>query len=321
MSLAKDFTIALSDLNFVGENLSRPESVIACPDGTLFCSDNRGGVTRIAPGGKQDLLGHVAGEPNGISLDPHGNIFIANIHEGVIQKIRPDGTHEVVLSEIDGHPLGAANSVFVDSRGRLWISVSTRALPWFIAAASPRPDGYIILMDEKGARVVADGILFTNEVRLDPNEEYLYAAETMAARVLRFKVHPDGTLSDREIFGPDGLGAGASVDGFALDREGNVWVTTILRNGLVVITADGQAHTVFEDPNPAALDNAMAKVASGTLTPPDMFACMGATLQFPTSVAFGGPDLKTVYLGSLAMPRLVSFRSPVTGAALPHWKP
>ena len=89
----------------------------------------------------------------------------------------------------------------------------------------------------------------------------------------------------------------------------------------MVITADGQAHTVFEDPNPAALDNAMAKVANGTLTPPDMFACMGATLQFPTSVAFGGPDLKTVYLGSLAMPRLVSLRSPVAGAALPHWQP
>jgi len=32
MSLAKDFTVALSGLKFVGKNLSRPESVIACRD-------------------------------------------------------------------------------------------------------------------------------------------------------------------------------------------------------------------------------------------------------------------------------------------------
>ena len=320
MSLAKDFTLALSDLKFVGENLSRPESVIACRDGTLFCSDNRGGVTRIAPDGKQDLVGTVTGVPNGISMDRDGNIFIANIREGVIQKIRPDGTHEVVLSEIDRHPLGAANSVFVDGKGRLWISISTRALNWFAANASPRPDGYIILMDEKGPRMVADGILFTNEIRLDPSEQYLYAAESMAARMLRFRVQPDSTLSDREVFGPDGLGYGAYVDGFALDCEGNVWVTTIMRNGLAVITADGEAHTVFEDPKPDAVDNAVARIQDGTLTPRDSIACMGATLQFPTSVAFGGPDLKTVYLGSLVMPRLVSFRSPIAGAALPHWR-
>jgi gluconolactonase len=319
MSLAKDFTLALSDLKFVGENLSRPESVIACRDGTLFCSDKRGGVTRIATDGKQVLVGTVTGVPNGISIDRHHNIFIANIREGLIQKIRPDGTHEVILSEIDGHPLGAANSVFVDGKGRFWISISTRGNS-FVATASPRPDGYIILMDEKGPRVVADGILFTNEIRLDPSEEYLYAAESMAARMLRFRVQPDGTLSDREVFGPDGLGYAAFVDGFALDSEGNVWVTTVTRNGLVVITADGKAHTVFEDPKPEALDNYIARFRDGTVTPRDSMACMGATLQFPTSVAFGEPDLKTVYLGSLVMPHLVSFRSPVAGAALPHWR-
>lgn len=321
MSLAKHFTLSLSDLHFVGENLSRPESVIACPDGTLFCSDNRGGVTRIAPNGKQDLLGHGAGELNGISIDQRGNILAADIQGGVIQKIRPDGTHEVVLNEIDGHPLGAVNSVFVDSKGRLWIPVSTRESSWFEAAAHPRPDGYIILLDEKGTRIVADGIVFANEARLDPSEQYLYAAETMASRMLRFKVQPDGTLGERKVFGPDSLGPTAVVDGFALDCEGNVWVTTVLRNGLVVITPDGEAHTVFEDHNPAGLESVMSKIQNGTFSPQqDMLACAGATLQFPTSVAFGGPDLKTVYLGSLGMTRLVSFRSPVAGAPLPHWK-
>jgi hypothetical protein len=37
-------------------------------------------------------------------------------------------------------------------------------------------------------------------------------------------------------------------------------------------------------------------------------------LKFPTSFAFGGPDKKTVYVGSLLADHLWTFRSPVAGA-------
>ena len=37
------------------------------------------------------------------------------------------------------------------------------------------------------------------------------------------------------------------------------------------------------------------------------------------SVTFGGPDLKTVYIGSLSGTVLPAFRSPVPGVPLPHW--
>jgi hypothetical protein len=47
-----------------------------------------------------------------------------------------------------------------------------------LAAAMPRPDGYIVLLDEKGARIIGDGIYFTNEIRLDAKEEFLSVAET-----------------------------------------------------------------------------------------------------------------------------------------------
>jgi gluconolactonase len=38
------------------------------------------------------------------------------------------------------------------------------------------------------------------------------------------------------------------------------------------------------------------------------------------SVTFGGPDLRTVYLGSLGGNTLSCFRSPVAGLRLAHWK-
>jgi len=170
MASIKDFTLNLSELSFFGNNLSRPESVLAEPDGTLWVSDKRGLVTRMQPDGTQTLVGDVGHEPNGLAMDRSGNIYIANIGDGNIYKLYPDGNYEVILREMDGKPLGAANFVFIDSRDRLWISISTRSMSWVEAVANPRPDGYIILLDEKGPRMVADGIYFPNEIRLDARE-------------------------------------------------------------------------------------------------------------------------------------------------------
>ena len=60
-------------------------------------------------------------------------------------------------------------------------------------------------------------------------------------------VHEDGSLGNREVFGSENLGYGAYVDGFAFDIEGNLWVTTVWRNGLIIITPDGEYHFVFEE--------------------------------------------------------------------------
>src|SRR5581483_5171010 len=143
---------------------------------------------------------------------------------------------------------------------------------------------------------VRDDIYFTNEIRLDAREEYLYVAETMKGRIIRFRVQPDGSLTDKEIVGPDGLGVGGAVDGFAFDAGGNVWVTTVLRNGVGIITPDGDYHVVFEDANEPLLATFDQKIASGEATPADMLATAGQTLRLVTSVTFGGPYLQTVYV-------------------------
>jgi len=37
------------------------------------------------------------------------------------------------------------------------------------------------------------------------------------------------------------------------------------------------------------------------------------------SVTFGGPDLRTVYIGSLKGSRIPCFRSPIPGLPMVHW--
>ena len=53
----KEFRLELGDLTYTGHDLVRPESVLAQPNGTLWTSDGRGGVTRINSDGSQQFTG------------------------------------------------------------------------------------------------------------------------------------------------------------------------------------------------------------------------------------------------------------------------
>lgn len=115
----KEFRLELSDLTYTGHDLVRPESVIAQPNGTLWVSDGRGGVTRIDPDGHQQFISGLGGEPNGMAMMDDGTIIVANLASGAIQKLHPDGRAEEFLTEVDGMHLTSANYVYIDSKNRL----------------------------------------------------------------------------------------------------------------------------------------------------------------------------------------------------------
>ena len=81
-SVIGSFTLEIDELGWTGQDLHRPESVVAEPDGTLWVSDGRGGVMRIDPDGGQRLLAGWGGEPNGLAIAPDGNLVTANIALG-----------------------------------------------------------------------------------------------------------------------------------------------------------------------------------------------------------------------------------------------
>lgn len=314
MTDVRDFALGLDQLDWTGRDLARPESVIAESDGTVWCSDGRGGVTRIAPDGSQERFTGWGGEPNGLTFAPDGRIVTANIALGRIQAMTRDGRPETLLEEVDGRPLTCANHVGYDSRGRLWITCTTRGDHWWATIGDRRVDGFVALLDEDGGRVVAENIWAANEARLDAEERFLYVAETMGARILRFPVREDGSLGEREVFGPDPLGRACYPDGITFDVSGNLWVALPARNGVGVLTPDGDWRIVLEDPREEAIQAFHRKWYEGSVTPDDFMAVAGDVLQFVSSVCFAGPDRRTVHLGSLGMSRLPTFRAPVPGA-------
>jgi gluconolactonase len=324
------------DIQMVGRDLLRPECILAEPDGTLWTADARGGVVRIATDGTQTLIAQQSDKtsapassdaqqlvmgatlPNGLAFDRDGNIVIANFGTDAIELMTRDGASRTLHDRIEGAPLGKTNFVLTDSKGRIWFTVTTRQVPWTRSINEKTADGYVGLIDEHGIRIVADGFVGTNEIRLDANEEWLYVVETNARRISRLRVAADGSLSDREIYGPHDLGG--FPDGFAFDAYGNLWITLILNEKLIALTPEGDVLTLLDDGNPDAIARYEIHYREGTTTPELMGACRGTVAPMMASLTFGGPDLRTVYLGSLGGTALASFRSPVPGLPLAHWR-
>jgi sugar lactone lactonase YvrE len=321
--------IDVKQLSFVGRDLKRPECVLCMPSGRLYVAHRGGGILRIEPDGSQSLLKWQMPAdahdfiPNGFALLPDGTFLIANMgHDGGVWARRPGGKVEPFLMTVDGVPLAKANFVFNDDQGRVWITVTTRSDPLskaMTALGAPEcADGFVCMVDSKGARIVADGFAFTNEARIDPSGDRLYVVETQGRRITRFRIGASGELSGRETFAT--FGHGTFADGMAFDAEGHLWVTSIVSNRLFRIAPDGKPTLCFEDGSPehiACVENALA---DGSISRDHFYLKSGARVQNIASIAFGGLDLRTAYLGSLAGDTLPMFRSPVAGLALPHWR-
>jgi len=222
-----------------------------------------------------------------------------------------------LYTEIDGQPLGKANFVLRDSKNRIWLTITTREHPWTDQLNTKTADGYVALIDENGIRIVAEGFCGTNEVRLDPKEEWMYVVESTGWRISRLRVQPDGTLTDREIYGPSQLDG--FPDGCAFDACGNLLVTLIFTDQLVAITPEGEVLTLLDDSNPTTKARLFEHFKAGTLTPEILGTTHGTIAPWMASLTFGGPDLRTVYVGSLRSTTIPYFRSPVAGQPMIHW--
>ena len=331
-----DFDIDTSAIRYVGHDLQRPECILAEPDGTLWSADARGGVVRIDQDGSQQIVtqrqsGHFqhAGSeanrylqgtlPNGLAFARNGDFLISNFGTDCLELMSRNGTSRVLADSIDGEPIGKVNFVLRDSRDRIWITVSTRIKNWMQALRTDLADGYLARLENGRFRIVADGFHFTNEIRFDANEEYLYVVETTGGCITRLRIDAAGEVKGREVFGPSSLGRGAWPDGIAFDAAGNLWGTLVYSDKLFVLTPNGDMRVLLDEGDPvkvAALEQAFF---NNTVTEDVLFATGRGLAPWMASVTFGGPDLQTVYIGSLKGSRIPSFRSPVPGLPMVHW--
>ncbi|WP_170135041.1 SMP-30/gluconolactonase/LRE family protein [Acuticoccus kandeliae] len=315
-------------LGGVGDALARPECVLTTRTGDLYVSycagGGVGGLSHIAPSGAtRHIVAKDAPEgflPNGIALLPDRSFLIANLGPtGGVYHLADDGTLTPRLLEIDGQPLPPTNFVGIDTKGRIWVTVSTWQVPREKMMYKNRGDGFIIVMDRDGAnaRIVASDVDFTNEGVVDPSGEWLYVNETMGQRTSRYKIAPNGDLGPKELVAQ--YGPGTFPDGLTFDAEGGVWIVSVCSNRVVRTHADGRQEILVEDADPDILADCIARFDAGECARPLVDTGGKRSLGNLASIAFGGPDLSTIYLGTLFGTRIFHMPAPVKGAEPVHW--
>ena len=304
----------------VGHDLSRPECVLCTSDGAVFVSDWRGGVTRIESDGRQTslLARSQALKPNGIAMQPNGRFLVAHLddHEGGIFELAGDGTTRPFLLQVDGRALEPTNFVLTESDA-VWITVSTRHVPRHPARCRNVADGYVVRVDGRGPRIVADGIAFANECRVDAQRRWLYVNETYGARVSRFAIGADGDLGARETYVQ--FGHDVFPDGVTIDVDGALWITSVYSNRLLRVAPDRSVDVLLDESDATFVRMFVMDVDRGDMAEPGPIAVPWRMYGNLSSCAFGGAAADQLYLGCLLDSRIYRADAGVRGLLPFHW--
>ncbi len=239
------------------------------PSGTLFFSDIP--VTTIfalSADGQIRPLTTESKHTNGIISVTDG-VFAGKLlacqMDGYIVAYDAESAEATVLADAyNGVRFNAPNDLVLDAHGGIYFTDplyrAPDPLPQTIQAV------YYRAADGQVTRVT-DGIKAPNGVALSPDGSRLYVLPSQQAEVLVYDVVGAGKLGPQQVLcslrQPEGK-TDSGGDGMAVDVEGNLYLTAEL--GVLIYSPEGEYRGVVETP------------------------------QVPANVAFGGEDLKTLYI-------------------------
>ncbi|MFC6487461.1 SMP-30/gluconolactonase/LRE family protein [Nitratireductor sp. GCM10026969] len=191
-----------------------------------------------------------------------GGGFIAGLRSG-LWLLDEDGSKRApIANPQEDTTVSRFNDGRVDPWGRFWAGT--------IHEPRDRPAAALYRVDtDLSCHRIAGGIKVSNGVAFAPDRRTAYHADTPAHVIYRYLVDPaSGEIGERSVFRrfPEGQGR---PDGAAVDAEGCYW--SALYDGGRVVRLSPEGELLAEYPVPA---------------------------RCPTMCAFGGSDLKTLYVTS-----------------------
>jgi gluconolactonase len=226
----------------LASNLGFPEGPVVMPDGSIVLCDGNVGELLRWDGSTVSTFASTGGSPWGAVLGSDGAIYVTqggNVPGSGdssavpgIQRVKRDGSVELLSSEIGGHPLAGPNDLAFGRDGRLWFTDSgteqddrfpeDERAPGRLFALGTGGQGEFLM---ERANVYPNGIAFDAQGRL-------YWTESMAHRVCR--------LDDGEAVTFCQLSDGHVPDGMAFADDGRAFVCTTISGGVTVISPDGE---------------------------------------------------------------------------------
>lgn len=194
----------------------------------------------------------------GFILPVESGGFVAGLQAGLSKFDERDGSFTAICAPEPHLPTNRLNDATVDPQGRLWFGS--------MDDGESDASGAIYRLGADGRCVKStDHVAITNGPAISPDGKTLYHVDTLVGVIHACDIEADGTLSNQREFVriPNAEG---HPDGPTVDSEGCIWVG--LYNGWAVRRYSPQGELL-------------------------------ETVKFPvsaiTKIAFGGPDLKTVF--------------------------
>lgn len=220
-------------------------------------------IHRCAPDGGARSSWEAPGQPGFVVPASDGSLVCA-LEDGLYRFDEASGAFAPLLKVEEDLPGNRFNDGHVDAGGNLWFgsmddaqTAATGALYRFRGRGGRGGQGGLTRAD--------DGYLITNGPAISPDGRTLYHTDTPLRRVYAFDLRPDGSLSGKRPFLQ--LPEGSRPDGMAVDSAGDVWIALFGAGRIERYTA------------------------AGRLVGAVCFPCTNIT-----KLAFGGDDLRTVYV-------------------------
>jgi D-xylonolactonase len=215
-------------------------------------------IHRCAPDGSNRQSWDMPGQVSFIVPALDGSM-VCSLEDGLYRFGEHDGSL-TPLAKVEADETGNRfNDGFVDAAGRLWFGS--------MHDAEEEATGKLYRFDGRHIARVDDDYVITNGPATSPDGRTLYHTDTLDKQVYAFDLGADGQLSNKRPFTT--IEDGGYPDGMAVDADGFVWVATF--GGWRIDRFDAQGRKVGEV----------------------RFPCANIT-----KLAFGGPDLRTVYATS-----------------------
>ncbi|HEV2242016.1 MAG TPA: SMP-30/gluconolactonase/LRE family protein, partial [Streptosporangiaceae bacterium] len=175
--------------------------------------------------------GAVLGSDGAVYLTQGGNVPGSGDTSAVsgIQRVRPDGSVELLFSEVAGYTLYGPNDLAFGPDGRLWFTESGSEQDFRFDVRSP---GRLFAVGPSGAGEMLAELpgVYPNGIAFDARQR-LYWTESMQHRVRRLEDGKPVTvcqLPDSHV--PDGM---------AFAADGRLFVATTVSQGVTVVSPDG----------------------------------------------------------------------------------
>jgi len=233
------------------------------PDGFYYFVDVRASMLyRINPGRPHEVVREKTGGGNGTTFDLQGRLVLCEGDNRRVTRQSADGRFEVLVDRFEGKRLNRPNDVVCRSDGSLYFTDPGLRVP--LAERELSSAGVYRLPPDGVATLIAD-CEYPNGLAFSPDERVLYVANTRWAQYIHaLELDSGGALVRRRIFADMSSDETDGVpDGMKVDTEGRVFCTG--PGGTWVFAADGIRLGIIRTP------------------------------EVPANLAFGGPDLRTVF--------------------------